>query len=232
MSDYHYVMRPTAFLDLAQDMAVKGAEYLNFSDLMLKEHGCAWILARMHTRFERPVRFDETGRMLTWHRGMNGLYFIRDYQMVDAEGKVAVNSTSSWIVMDFKQRRICRDEKILSVVSENPQSLDQAIAEPAPKIVLSKNAVIRPIGSHHVNYSDVDYNMHANNVKYTEWALDALPADLVYKHFVRELSINFNKEARPGDTVDLFHAEADGAHVVEGRVDDTQVFILKILFDE
>ena len=83
-----------------------------------------------------------------------------------------------------------------------------------------------------VRYSDVDHNEHANNVKYTVWAMDALPEELVYDHHVKELTINFNKEARPGDTVDLYHLqEADGSHIIEGRTGEHQVFIERLRFD-
>ena len=87
------------------------------------------------------------------------------------------------------------------------------------------------IGSHCVKYSDLDYNGHVNNVKYTAWVLDSLPQDLVCGHFLREVSINFNKEARRGDTVTLLHTEADGSHIVEGRCGEHQMFIEKLSFD-
>ena len=58
-----------------------------------------------------------------------------------------------------------------------------------------------------------------------------LPEELVNTKMVKELTINFNREARPGETVGLWHAvDADGAHIVEGRVDDRQVFIERLLF--
>ena len=64
----------------------------------------------------------------------------------------------------------------------------------------------------------------------TAW-LDNLPQDLVCGHFLREVSINFNKEARRGDTVTLLHTEADGSHIVEGRCGEHQMFIEKLSFD-
>lgn len=230
MSDCHYLLRPESFLDLAQQMAVKAAQVQSFNDNALKSHGCAWILARMQVRFERKVRFDENIHLDTWHRGLDGLYFIRDYQLKDSEGQVAVNSTSSWIVMNLKSRRICREEEIMSLIPSGPQSQDKAIENPCPKITFPKGAELKELGTHRVNWSDVDYNGHANNVKYTVWALDNLPQDLVFGHFLKEVTINFNKEARAGDTVTLYHTECDGAHIVEGRCGDHQVFIERLVF--
>ncbi len=230
MSDYVHKLRPESFLDLAQQIAVKAAQVQTFNDTALKEHGCAWVLARMQTKFVSPVAFDEKIRLDTWHKGTHGLYFVRDYQLKDSTGKVAVNSTSSWIVMNLETRRICRDEQVLSLVPEEAQCNESAIEEPCPKIAFPKGAHLQEIGTHRVNWSDVDYNGHANNVKYTVWTLDNLPQDLVFGSTLKEVSVNFNKEALPGETVTLYHAEDDGAHIVEGRSGDHQVFIEKLVF--
>ena len=95
-----------------------------------------------------------------------------------------------------------------------------------------RGAALELLGTHTVRWSDIDYNQHANNVKYTVWAMDALPEELVNEKMVKELTINFNREARPGETVELWHAlSPDGAHIIEGRTGDHQVFIERLLFE-
>ncbi|MBO4388634.1 MAG: hypothetical protein J5785_04270 [Spirochaetales bacterium] len=232
MVDRRQILRPSAFLDLAQQMAVFGADRLDFGDDTLGHFGCTWVLARQHVRFERPLRHKERGRMLTWHKGLQGLFFIRDYQLLGADGEPCVNSTSSWVVMNVEERRVVRPDFLREVVSLDPQSPDSAIAEPAAKVGLPRESELSLIGTRRVLFSDVDYNQHANNVKYTVWAMDALPEELVNEKLLKELTINFNKEARPGETVELWHAlDPDGAHIVEGRVEGHQVFIERLIFD-
>lgn len=230
--DRRKILRPSAFLDLAQHMAVFGADKLSFGDAQLGPYGCTWVLARQHVRFERPVMHKEPCRVLTWHKGMQGIYFIRDYQILGADGQPAINSTSSWVVMNIAERRLVRGDFLSEIVSTEPQSRDFAIEEQAGKVAVPRGTELSLIGTHKVLYSDVDYNQHANNVKYTVWAMDALPEELVNEKMVKELTINFTREARPGETVELWHVmDADGAHVIEGRVDDHQVFIEKLLFE-
>ncbi len=231
MSDCRHLLRPESFLDLAQQLAVKAAQVQSFSDSALKKFNCAWVLARMRTRFGKSVRFDEDIRLETWHKGLSGLYFIRDYRLLDSRGEVAVSSTSSWIVMNLDSRHICRDEEVLSLIPQESQCAESAIAENCPKISFPRGAELREIGTHRVAWSDVDYNGHANNVKYTVWALDNLPQELVFGHSLREVSINFNKEVRAGDMVTLYCAESEGAQIVEGRSGDHQVFIEKLVFE-
>lgn len=231
MTDSHALLRPVAFLDLAQNIAVQGADSLHFGDDELSSRNCAWVLARQSVRFERPVRHKAQVRIATWHKGAQGLFFLRDYLLLDADGVPSVRSTSSWVVMDLTERRLVRFDALSDVVDATPQSTDHAIEEPAAKVGLPRESELTLIGTHRVLWSDVDYNRHANNVRYTVWALDALPEELVYEKQLKELTINFNREVRPGETVELWHAlDPSGAHVIEGRVGDHQVFIERLVF--
>ena len=178
-TDYQYILKPDAFLDLAQDLAGKGAQQTSFNDDNLRANNCAWVLARMQVKFDKPVRYDENIEMQTWHKGLNGLYFLRDYQLLNEQGELAVRSSSSWIVMNTETRRISRDEAVMKLIDVEAQSSDHAIEEPCPKVVIPKGAELQEIGFHKVRFSDLDYNGHANNVQYTVWALDHLPEDLV-----------------------------------------------------
>ena len=231
MTDSHALLRPVAFLDLAQNIAVQGADSLHFGDDELSSRNCAWVLARQNVRFERPVRHKSLVRIATWHKGAQGLFFLRDYLLLDSDGVPSVRSTSSWVVMDITERRLVRFDSLSGIVDATPQSTDHAIEEPAAKVGLPRESELTMIGTHRVLWSDVDYNHHANNVKYTVWALDALPEELVYEKQLKELTINFNREVRPGETVELWHAlDPSGAHVIEGRVGDHQVFIERLVF--
>ena len=129
--DRRHILRPAAFLDLAQHMAVFGADKLNFGDEQLGPYGCTWVLARQHVRFERPVMHKESCKVLTWHKCLQGLYFLRDYQILGADGQPAVNSTSSWVVMNIEERRLVRPDFLSEFTSMDPQSKDFAIEAPA-----------------------------------------------------------------------------------------------------
>ena len=86
------------------------------------------------------------------------------------------------------------------------------------------------VGEKRVDYSDVDTNQHANNAKYIVWAMDCLPDSITSSRKVLDVSINFNKEARPGETVELYHIVSGDIHFVEGRIADPQVFIVRFTF--
>ena len=226
-------LRPSAFMDLAQDVAVRGADQLGFSDDKLSSSiDAVWVLARMQFRYIRPLARHEDITMETWHRGLNGLFFVRDYRLLGADGEPSMLATSSWIVMDRTTRRMVRSDS-LEIVDFTAQNTAFAIEEPAPKVAMPRGVQPEHLGDHVVSYSDIDTNQHANNAKYIQWVMDVLPESLTRDRAVSEVTINFNREAVPGEAVSLLHIETpDGAHIVEGRASDQQVFISKITFEQ
>ena len=231
MADVRNLLRPVSFMDIAQEIATIGAQELHFDDsVTVATHNAVWVLARMHVRFlEMPVRYQDI-TLETWHKGICSVFFLRDYRVRDAEGNELIAATSSWAIMEKDERRVLRPDGLTDIIPPDPQQPGHAIETPAQKIVIPRGATLEKAADHPVRYSDVDSNRHVNNTRYTAWAMDCLPDDLTFDHALKEIEINFNREARPGETVSLFHAEADGAHYVEGRVADAQVFICKMIF--
>ena len=52
-----------------------------------------------------------------------------------------------------------------------------------------------------VRYCDLDVNLHANNVRYVEWILESLPAELLRSSVPAELDLDFLAEAGIGERI-------------------------------
>lgn len=230
-TDEARLMRPASFLQYAQDIAGDNADLLGFGyDEMIKDN-LAWIISRVKVRFLRHPQWREDVSLVSWNRGPDGPFYIRDYEMYDSEGRKIVESTSSWIVLELSERKIVR-----TALAENPQTIcpEQTIEGPegtCSRLRLPRGLGMTPAGIHKVSYSDLDKNGHTNNVMYVVWAMDALPLELVNRNPVKELEINYSREALAGETVELSTARSeDGAWWVEGRVDGLQSFVVRLTF--
>lgn len=216
-------------MDYAQEIAQVHAENLGFGFDDLQRTRTVWVLSRMHVKFlETPLWRDKTS-FVTWHKGAEGLFYLRDFKMTDAQGRDAVLATSSWLIINVDTRRIVRDSEtdgLKSAVNEH------AIAESARKVRIPSELIPEKVAEHEVSYSDVDMNGHTNNAKYLNWTMDALPYDVVKVLPVKEMTINFNHETRPGEKVSIMRASVPGEnrYFVEGKVDGTSAFIVEILF--
>ena len=227
-TDVKMALKPAAFMDVAQEIAYWAAQELGFGYDSLHVHHTAWVLSRMHIRFEKLPAWRDQVKLYTWHKGASGLFYLRDFRMLDQKGNPAVSATSSWVVIDEQTRRLVRPED-LNQLLDVEFHVEDAIAQPAPKLALPKDCEAELAGEHLVAYSDADLIGHANNACYMVWAMDCLPQELTMNRQVKEVYINFNKETTPGTVVQLFRLqESDNVWYVEGRVEGKSHFIVRL----
>lgn len=230
-TDASWRLKPVSFMNYAQEMANRHASVLGFGYDDLIGSRTAWVLARMYIRFiDLPLwRNDVT--LTTWHKGLNRLFFLRDFRMTDPQGNVRVEATTSWIVLNLDTRRLVRDPKLMD---EGTKCSENAVEQPADKVQLPKDAQMEFVMEHKVSYSDVDLLGHTNNAMYMHWAMDAVPYEITSQHPLKEVTINFNHETRAGEKVSIYRTSLqaeDGLRVfIEGKVGDTSSFVIEMLF--
>ena len=218
-------------MNLAQEAAGRHAVYLGFGYDDLIVSNTAWILSRVHVEFIDTPKWREDITLITWHKGLNRLFFLRDFILTDAQGKERVKATTSWLVLNLETRRLVRDPKL---IEEGTVCTENAIETPADKVQMPKEVEPEFVMEHKVAYSDIDTNGHANNAMYMHWAMDAVDYDIASTRPVKEFTINFNHETKAGEVVKLYKAvveKEDGRHVfVEGRLAEASSFIVEIVF--
>ncbi|MBQ9173671.1 MAG: hypothetical protein IJ161_08095 [Bacteroidales bacterium] len=227
-------LTPAAFMDIAQEMAYLAADAMHFGYDELQAEGKAWVLSRLQFRFVDVPKWRESVEVATWHKGPYGPFYLRDFAISSLEGERKINGTSSWVILDVASRRMCRTTEVVEMIPESTICPDAAIADPAPKVQMPRGVEPTMVGSHTVSYSDVDILGHTNNAKYVVWGMDCIDYAVTSGKTMKELSINFNHETKPGQTVDLYmysEQATDGtAYYVEGKVEGSQAFCMKVVF--
>ena len=230
-TDAAWRLKPSSFMNLAQEAAGRHAVHLGFGYDDLIKTNTAWILSRVHVEFIDVPKWRDDITLTTWHKGLNRLFFLRDFLFPDAQGRERVKATTSWLVLNLETRRLVRDPKLMedgTICTEN------VIGTPADKVVMPKEAEPEFVMDHIVAYSDIDTNAHANNAMYMQWAMDAVDYQTASTRPVKEFTINFNHETKAGDKVSIYRVSEereDGLHIfIEGRLPETQSFIVEIVF--
>ena len=218
-------LKPTAFMDMAQEMAYQAAAAMKFGYDELIVKNMAWVLSRMRFRFLKAPVWGEEVEIRTWHRGAFGPFFVRDFEVLDKEGRRMIEATSSWVIIDVDSRRMARPEEVLP--KEDTSCPDFAIESPAGKVMMPRGVEPELVMTHKVAYSDIDLVGHTNNARYVAWAMDCMDYGEAGIH-VEEVEIVFHHEARPGEEIFLYRAQKDGWTFVEGRREDVQVFCVRI----
>ena len=166
---------------------------LGFHDMM--EENRAWVLAQMAIQVERYPKFLEPIKVTTWSNGPDGRFAMRDFVIIDADGRDIARASSTWFVIDIVEKNICRlEEYFKDYKYKNIQyALDRKPQRIKPITEYDSEVEIT------ARYSDLDINGHMNNVRYVDLILDIFPGDFRQTHDISEIEMNFLKEAKEGN---------------------------------
>ena len=223
--DINRQMKPVALQQRLQEAAYVGGDFCGAGYETLQKLGLFWALNRLHFKvYEWPVWGDEI-ELQTWSRAHVGPLWHRNYRMLK-DGKVVVDATSAWTLIDIANRSIWRGD------SPFDESLhyEQDTLPFCSKIVIPKEIEFSEAAPRTALYSDLDTNGHVNNCIYPGWAIDALPLDYVLSHKLSDVQICYFREVHAGEAVSLLVARDGDTWYIQGIVNEAQAFVVRLEF--
>lgn len=209
--------RPSSVLNFLQEAATQAAGELGVSrDEIVSKYGCFWMLVRIWYRLDKPLYWDEELTVRTWHRGGKGVSMYRDFDLY-RNGELIGEAVSTWVLADLESHKLKR----LADVDEFKLTTGGDLCK---SIQLHKVRVpeqMEPTEERLLHYSDCDVNGHVNNVRYADFACDAVRLDREGAgRFVSSFHISYLRECRPGEVITLSAAREGGTWYARG-VDNT-----------
>ena len=205
--------KPSGLMGILQEAAVAAACELHASrPEMMEKYNLFWMLARMWYRLDRPLKWNETLSIRTWHRGGSGASSYRDFDLF-VDGKPVGEAVSVWVLADADTHRLARMSKI-----EEFQGTDGGELCKNKSLSRFKLPQEMAAADHRaMHYSGTDINGHVNNVRYADFICDAIRMDQLGQDFyVSALQVDYLAECMAGETITLFTGEQDGLRYVRG----------------
>ncbi len=190
-----------------QDAAMAQAEYLGIGSDYLRQHNAAWVLMSWQIEIDHLPKLYSEVTAQTWPYEFKQFYGMRNFALLDEEGKMAAWANSVWVLYDLEGGRPLRVfPELLDKYGLDPKlEMDYA----SRKIVLPKGGQMQEsflIGKHHL-----DTNHHVNNGQYITMAAEYLPADFE----VRQMRVEYRMQAKLGEMVIPVVVKEDGRITVE-----------------
>ena len=205
--------RPSSLLNFLQEAATRHAIELHVSrQEMLERYSCFWMMARLWYRLDKPVYWDDALTVRTFHRGNKGIAMYRDFDLY-RDGERVGEAVSTWVLADLDSRKLLK----LSQVAEVENTTGGGLCKSISLHKIRMPGEMEPKENRLLHYSDCDVNGHVNNVRYADFACDAVRLDREGAgKFVSELQISFLKECRPGEIIALSAAREEDTWYVRG----------------
>ena len=215
-------IRPSAVLDLFQDVAGRDCENCGSGFKALYDKGLLWILLR--TRYDiikPPLPYSEV-KVTTAPHAPGRADFDRDYLITDLYGDFLIKGTSKWCLIDLKTRKIAFNRGEINCGVATDEYLYPDGLKKIPNF--SVEDFKRYDGS--ANFSAFDHNGHVNNIKYADFILDAL--SLKGGEEIKAFEIDYIRELKGGEFSVyykkdgenyLLKCEAGGEEIFRARIE-------------
>jgi medium-chain acyl-[acyl-carrier-protein] hydrolase len=181
--------------DIASDHAIR----LGFGRDDLMRDNRFWVLSRIYAEISLMPEWEDSVIVKTWPNGTDKLFALRNFDVSFPDGTHIASATSSWLILDMTTRKVQRPDNILSKFYSDLHPNHSPIRyasklEPSSEENLSTRLYT-------IRVSDLDVNLHANNVKYLTWVSDFYDLDFVMKNFSRSVEINYLAESQFNEEV-------------------------------
>lgn len=189
-------------LGMLQDIASEHISYLGFSYENMIKKGYFWVLTQQKLKMKRYPLWNEYLVIKTWSLPIEDGCSFREFEIYHNGEKIG-ECSSKWFILDVKTRKPAdfSNEPNLFYPRTDGERLD-----------FTTNRVILPekmnlATTFNVKISDLDVNLHVNNVKYTQWVLDMLPISGYKDYHIKEYEINFLSETFLNDKMQGYISE-------------------------
>lgn len=216
-------------LAIMQDAAFAHSTKLGFGYKESIEKGFFWVLVRQKLCMKSWPDWNEKLRVKTWTKPVSGVYAIREYEFFIGDEKIG-DCATTWMILD--------------TITRKPKTIENSDNLFKPRVNYSLNYTADRINAptdldliktFDVRISDLDMNEHVNNIKYTEWILDAIPYAYHRNYVIDEYEINFLAETFLKDSIEAYSnikeleaSEDEEVYFVGKRAADSKTaFIVK-----
>lgn len=196
----------------------------------LDKEGLMWVVANINLEFtgEMPL-WDEYIKFEVWFSEVKKSRAYLEFQAFYND-KLIAQGDSLWFILDQQTRRPVALDKIL----EPCGIIEQTIFDLHQKFDLNIDEY-KKINEMNftVNFNDLDYNNHVNNVSYVDWAIMSIPENIRKQKKIKKYSINFLKECFIGEQIEtILYQNNDNLYFEVIKEDKTDACKIKISLDE
>jgi medium-chain acyl-[acyl-carrier-protein] hydrolase len=190
-----------SLFDYLQDIASEHAIMLGFGRDDLMRNNRFWVLSRIYMSINHMPLWGEKIYLTTWPNGTDKLFALRNYEVKSADGTILASGVSSWLILDMTTKKVQRPDSELSGLNVPLQPEKTALRLPEKLEAITDADNLSDLFA--VKISDIDVNLHTNNVMYLKWVTDTYDLDFILKNEPVSVEINYLAESKVNEQVQI-----------------------------
>ena len=192
-----------------QDTAGLHADDSGYGIYEMTANNQSWVLTRFSIEIDDLPSLNEEITIKTWIRFVKGAFSDREYE-VYLNGKIIARATSSWVVINFKKRKV---ESL--ILPTNEIIFIDKCATSAPNKRININLDFEKVFNLDVRFSALDMVQHVSNLKYIDWVFDNVDPSKILKSKLEKMSLNYIKELKLADSISILNNEEGNTQTIK-----------------
>ena len=216
-------LRRSELFRIFQKAASADLERTNLSVGRMSLLKLAWVITEQYVEIRRMPCAGEKVTVETWPGKTKHVFFPRYYRLLEENGRELAKGCSEWVLMDEEKRSLA----FPSIYGIHADAVITGNEIPMPRSV--RRPVLEKTLTFTVPPDMIDSNGHMNNAAYFDLADEVIPRadDLAPK----SMHIQYFKELRQGDVIEVGCSSSDGVCFMEGCSEDQIYFRMRMTWE-
>ena len=231
-ADFKDELRASGALSFMEEVASSSAEELGFGYSYIKPKGWAFMVTNVTFTVKRLIKAGETVLVKTWPTPPSYVVFGREYEFLTQAGETLLSASSRWCLVDLSSGKLLQS-KVIENQDYSTYNTDKALEVKSWKIPIFKKEEGKLCFSITIANSEYDHNMHVNNTRYADYALNCYSVAELSKKKLSEFSITYIKQCKEGQTLRFYIKRDKDCDYVQGLNESDEVVVqTRIVFTE
>lgn len=209
----------SALMRQFQQIARENLDSFGVTYPLMRDHDQIFVILKIRIEFLKPFTIYDETYIETVPTKVVGVTFYRDFRVRDASGNICALSTSTWVLIDYKDRSILRPS---ALVVPCPGFPDEAVDLPLHRrFTFDESPLQIRTDVLSVRYSRLDENNHLNNTEIAALASDEFADRIVSGERLKSFELHFEHEAVLHDLLRFEVSDYSGCTYVTAVKDGT-----------
>lgn len=206
-----------AIVDYMQEIANQHAEVLGIDFAINPDkQELFWIVSRAKVHMDKYPVLGEKIKFITHTAGIDRLFAVRHFDIVDAYGEKIGYIIGDYVLMDSNTKRPVRLKNLEGTLKclEGPYE-----GEVLPKLDAPEH--IEVCDGRKVRASEIDFNAHMNNAHYVRWTVDMFSWKELGTKEIESIQTNYITSLVEGVEAKIIRGlDAEGNTIIQGTSAD------------
>ena len=222
MVDNNAYLRTDGIFNILQTMLTEYLKQYEVDNVSIKnKYNAAWLIAKAKVLIAKLPIWGSNINVKSYVSIAGPVKIILETIATDENDNIIFKAIDEMCPINLEKRRIIR----LSDIGFEPKILESQFDDSFDMIDMNNLELVNNIN---VNYIDIDFTNHTNNVSYIRFIINELGLEFFNKYNITKIDVRYLKESRINDELKIYKKENEDNVVLLIKNEDINVFLVKI----